>query len=909
MTIPFAHILDELDALVYVADMDSHEILYANARTKKQFGNGIVGKLCWQKMQEDQTGPCPFCTNHLLTDEKGNAKGVHVWEFENTRTGKWYMIRDRAIPWTDGRMVRLEIATDISERKRSENLATAFRDLSHAFWITKNPEEYYEQVHEIFRRYIAAENFYVALTDREKDRVIFPYFSDETMDLPPILYGLSSRGENTLTVQVIRSRKPLFITREQILTRIRSGQMKPKGTIPEIWLGVPLILNQEIIGAIAVQNYRNPTAFSEKDSWFMISVSELITLAIERGRNEQFLRESEEKHRALSRATFEAVLISEDGICIECNQAASDMFGYPREELVGIFSTDIIAPESVETVQHNILSGYEGACEALAVRKDGTFFPAEFRSRMFHFRGREARTTAVRDLSRRKEAENRLRQSMAVLESIFRAAPVGIGMVRERKLLSVNEKMSQMTGYGKKELIGNDIRMIYTDQEEYERTGRIKYGQISEKGTGTVETHWLCKNGRVIDILLSTAPVAAKDFSKGFTFTAMDISERNQMEAQLRQSQKMEAVGRLAGGIAHDFNNLLQVINGYADLALSDPNLPHPVKHSLEEILSAGEKARSLVYQLLTFSRRQMTDMKKIPVNELIQSHINLIRRTVGDCTDTVFIPAAGDAGTIRADSAQIGQVLMNLCTNARDAMPEGGSLIIRTEKVRVNLPSGIKIHLAKPGYYACISIKDTGCGMDENTLKQIFEPFFTSRESGKGSGLGLAMVFGIIRQHKGMTDVRSEIGKGSEFRIYLPLSEKSGLQKEKRKGSTDAHGKETILIAEDEEMIRDLVQTILEKEGYRVICAKDGQEAIEIWSAGQEEIDLLFLDLSMPRRSGQEVCAHIRKQKPDARILFTGDYHADASDGAFVREKGLEMIRKPYKRQALLYKIRKILG
>ncbi|MEE4356001.1 MAG: PAS domain S-box protein [Desulfococcaceae bacterium] len=908
MTIPFAHILDELDALVYVADMDSHEILYANARAKKLFGNGIVGKICWQKMQEDQTGPCPFCTNHLLTDEKGNAKGVHVWEFENTRTGKWYMIRDRAIPWTDGRMVRLEIATDISERKRSENLATAFRDLSHAFWITKNPEEYYAQVHEIFRCYIAAENFYVALADREKDRVIFPYFSDETMALPPILYGLSSRGQNTLTVEVIRSRKPLFITREEILARIRSGQMKPKGTIPEIWLGVPLILNQEIIGAIAVQNYRNPMAFSEKDSWFMISVSELIALAIERGRNEQFLRESEEKHRALSQATFEAVLISEDGICIECNQTASDMFGYPREELVGIFSTDIIAPESVETVQHNILSGYEGACEALAVRKDGTFFPAEFRSRMFHYRGRDVRTTAVRDLSRRKEAENRLRQSMAVLESIFRAAPVGIGMIRDRKLLSVNEKMSRMTGYGKKELIGNDIRMIYTDQEEYERVGRIKYGQIAEKGTGTVETHWLCKNGRVIDILLSTAPVAAKDFSKGFTFTAMDISEHNQLETQLRESQKMEAVGRLAGGIAHDFNNLLQVINGYADLALSDLNLPHPVKHSLEEILSAGEKARSLVYQLLTFSRRQMTDMKKVPVNELVQSHIRLIRRTVGDHIDTDFIPAAGDAGIIRADPGQIGQALMNLCTNARDAMPDGGRLMIRTEKVRVNLPRGIKIHLAKPGYYACISIKDTGCGMDENTLKQIFEPFFTSRESGKGSGLGLAMVFGIIRQHKGMTDVRSEIGKGSEFRIYLPLSEKSDLQKEERKSSTYTDGKKTILIAEDEEMIRELVQTILEKEGYRVICAKDGQEAIDIWAANPKEIDLLFLDMSMPRRSGQEVCAHIRKQKPDARILFTGAYHADASDDAFVRENGPEMIRKPYKRQALLYKIRQIL-
>lgn len=385
-----------------------------------------------------------------------------------------------------------------------------------------------------------------------------------------------------------------------------------------------------------------------------------------------------------------------------------------------------------------------------------------------------------------------------------------------------------------------------------------------------------------------------------------EIAERKQAEEQLRQSQKMEAVGTLAGGVAHDFNNILTAIMGYGTILRMKMEEGTLLSGYLDDILAAAERAATLTHGLLAFSRKQELTPRPVNLNEIVGRMRNLLQRVIGE--DIEFrTMLAGEQLTVMADSGQLEQVLMNLAANSRDAMPDGGMLTIRTE--RVDVRDELAGSSLKPGRYAVISVSDTGTGFDEAMKQRIFEPFFTTKEVGKGTGLGLSMVYGIIKQHNGEIDVYSEPGKGTAFRIYLELVEPKAEKVEAALPAPTAGGKETILVTEDDADVRRFMRHTLEEFGYTVIEAADGEEAIGRFSAHRDGFQLLILDVVMPKINGKEVFEEIRKMKADTRVLFSSGYPADIIQGKGILEAGAPFVQKPVTLHILLAKVREALS
>ena len=391
----------------------------------------------------------------------------------------------------------------------------------------------------------------------------------------------------------------------------------------------------------------------------------------------------------------------------------------------------------------------------------------------------------------------------------------------------------------------------------------------------------------------------------------IDRTEKMMLEKQLNQALKMEAIGHLAGGIAHDFNNLLQIILGYTEISLlNDCERPEDIfelRDSLEQINAAAHKAARMTGQLLTFSRKQVIQPTYLSLNNLVQDLFKILKRLIGADIDVKFF-LDEDVGAIYADHGQIDQVIINLCINARDAMPDGGTLVLETRNFKVTEDYQRIYPWAKIGDYAVLSITDNGCGMDKETREQIFEPFFTTKEPGKGTGLGLATVYGIIQKHDGMIYVYSEPGQGTTFKIYFPHVE-GGIVPDQIPYEEDiANGHETILLVDDEEMLLDLSSMILEKAGYSVIRAHDGEEALEILQQRKNEIDLTVIDVILPKFSGRIVRERAIQFLPDAKFLFVSGYSYNAVSNQFLQNENLILLSKPFSRVALLQKVREIL-
>ncbi|MGA2937385.1 MAG: ATP-binding protein [Syntrophobacteraceae bacterium] len=405
--------------------------------------------------------------------------------------------------------------------------------------------------------------------------------------------------------------------------------------------------------------------------------------------------------------------------------------------------------------------------------------------------------------------------------------------------------------------------------------------------------------------LLKQARDAASNLSK-----IVKIQESQLQEAQLKvhQSEKLAALGQLAGGVAHDFNNLLQAILGYAILSMSGFQDDRTLTHNLDQIRTAAEKGARLVSQLLAFGRRQILKARKLDLNRVIEDLLEMLERVIGEHMSLQVI--SNSCGFVRADPQQIEQVLMNLCVNSRDAMPNGGAIVIETKDLEVGPSGHDQFPGVAPGRFVVISVKDHGCGMDKDTLRHIFEPFFTTKEVGKGTGLGLSTVYGIVSQHNGYVDVKSEPGRGSEFSILLPMCDEVRAETLVDKGAEKgenrlSHGLETVLIAEDEAIIRDLSAEILRNAGYEVITSVDGEEAIELFECHTDGISLLLVDAIMPKKNGREVYEHVRSIKPKLPVLlFTGYSTSDLFDRP-VDDGNLKIIHKPVSPVHLLDEVR----
>lgn len=387
-----------------------------------------------------------------------------------------------------------------------------------------------------------------------------------------------------------------------------------------------------------------------------------------------------------------------------------------------------------------------------------------------------------------------------------------------------------------------------------------------------------------------------------------DITEQKKLEEQLRQVQKMEAIGQLAGGVAHDFNNILNVIIGYGSLMETNMSKDDPNRIHLKEIIHAGEKGARLTQSLLAFGRKQIIDPKPQNLNEIIQGVEKFLRRIIGEDIEFHTELSSKDP-IVMIDRGQIEQVLMNLATNSRDAMPDGGELIVETEILPLDEEYIRRHGYGEIGPYVLLSVTDSGAGMDERTKDRIFEPFFTTKEPGKGTGLGLSMVYGIVKQHDGYINVYSEPGRGTTFKIYLPLvASKVEDAIPAVPAAYPEGGTETILVAEDEQVVRDLTKAVLEKFGYKVIAAEDGEDAIRKFKEHKEGIQLLLLDVIMPRKNGKEVYEEIKKIAPGIKAIFLSGYTANLIHKKGILDDGLDFILKPVSPKALLGKVREVL-
>jgi two-component system NtrC family sensor kinase len=615
-----AVILDGINALIYVADLETHELLFVNKYGRDIWGE-IAGKICWETLQEGQGGPCAFCTNDRLLTADGAPTGVYAWEFQNTITGCWYDCRDQAIRWSDGRLVRMEIATDITDRKKAEEA--------------------------------------------------------------------------------------------------------------------------------------------------------------------QHLQSA-----ALQAAANSIVITDRNGSIAWVNPAFTTLTGYSAEEAIGKNLRDLVKSGVHDQAFYKqlwdaLLAGEVWRGEIMNRHKNGTLYP-------------EGQTiTPVKDAS----------------------------------------------------------------------------GDI---------THF----------------VAIK----------RDLTEHHKLEAQLIQAQKMESIGTLAGGVAHDFNNILTAIIGYGYLVLRKMAQDDPQRLTIEHMLEAADRAAHLTKDLLLFSRKQAIDRKPVDLNMVVEKVEKFLKRVIGEDIECntmlqeVKLP-------VLADAYQLEQVLMNFATNARDAMPQGGALTVTTESFQLNEDFTTEHGFGKPGRYALLTVSDTGAGMDEGTRQRIFEPFFTTKEVGKGTGLGLAVVYGIIKQHEGLITVDSESGSGTTFRIYLPIfAEKTGEETRNLQEEDSVGGTETILLAEDDEAVRNLTKAVLTEFGYTVILAIDGEDAVKNFMANKDAIDLLLFDLIMPKKTGKEAYDEIRKIRPEIPAIFTSGYAPDVIRRKAAVERDVMIVTKPAPPAELLIKVRTIL-
>ena len=620
----------------------------------------------------------------------------------------------------------------------------------------------------------------------------------------------------------------------------------------------------------------------------------------------------DERFRLLADATFEGIAITDQGILVDCNEQMAQLFGVPRHLLIGCRVRDFIAPEHAGLVADAMRSGRLDPYEHDMLNPVRGRIPVEVRARTVRMGGRQVRVTAVRDMTERRLAEQAVRASASKLESIFRAVPAGIGVVANRVFPEVNERLGLMVGYPRDELLGRGSRILYASDDEFEKVGREKYAQIKARGTGTVETRWVRKDGSTLDVLLSSSPIDLDDWSAGVTFTALDITDRSRAAAdqdrlreQLVQAQKMESIGRLAGGVAHDFNNMLQAILGNVALALDEGAGSPQLAEYLVEIQQAASRSGDLTRQLLAFARRQPVSPRVLDLNDTVSGMLKMLQRLIGEDIQLVWQPGPG-LWSVKIDPGQIDQVLANLTVNARDAIAGVGRITIETANVTVD--DGFPHVDRVPGDYVRLAVTDTGCGMDANTMSHLFEPFFTTKAPGRGTGLGLATVYGIIRQNGGLLDVESAPDRGTSMSAYLPRCEMLVAAAGADVQPPVSIGSETILLAEDEAQVLALVRSVLVRHGYTVLTASQPAEAVAIAEGYPGPIHLLVTDVVMPGMNGRELRSRIEVIKPGVRCLYVSGYTADVIAHQGVLDEGVQFLQKPFSIAALTRRIRDVL-
>ena len=632
-------------------------------------------------------------------------------------------------------------------------------------------------------------------------------------------------------------------------------------------------------------------------------------------RVEEELRHSQRRFRELFQNSPDAIFVEDMvGNVLDANRSACALHALTREELIGKNALNDLTPpakrEEAKADFKRLAAGQVSWIESESLGADGRSVPVEIRVVRVEYDGQAALLFHVRDVTERRAAEMALRSSETLFRSVWENSVDGMRLTDENgNIVAVNTAFCRLVGKAAQQLDGRPFTVVYAPSADWEKMMRnhlnsFRTGLVQDKS----EREYVLHDGRTVRFENTDSYVESGGKPRLLLSLFRDVTSQKRLEDQLRQSQKMEAIGQLAGGIAHDFNNILTIILGHASL-LTMHKLEPKAMLSAQQIKQASERAAGLTRQLLAFGRKQIFNPRPLDLNRVVGKMTDMVGRLLGEDI-SLQLNFSSEPALTEADTIMMEQIILNLSVNSRDAMPKGGQLNIRISHREFNEEQARVFADVLPGKYICLSHTDTGCGIPPENLPRIFEPFFTTKELGKGTGLGLATVYGIVKQHKGWIDLQSTMGQGTTFNIYLPATDTPVVEPEQFDTQFRARGgTETVLVVEDERDLREIVTRTLNRHGYRVFQAVDGNNALEIWKDYKNEIDLVFTDVIMPGgMNGRELAEKLRLDKPAQKVIYTTGYGTDALGKDIKLDPALNYLQKPYLPQALALLVRRCL-
>jgi two-component system cell cycle sensor histidine kinase/response regulator CckA len=677
----------------------------------------------------------------------------------------------------------------------------------------------------------------------------------------------------------------------------------------------------DVLGTFAIY-YREPRSPSSRDLQLIERATHLVGITVERKQAEVALRQAESRYRSLVENAIEGIFqTTPDGGYVSVNSALARMYGYQSAEELMSAVQDIGRQVYVDP---NRRTEFKRVMEEQGVVQDfeyqvydraGNKIWLSENSRAVRDAGGEILyyEGTVEDISEGKRVEQGLRDAEAKFRTLVEQLPA-ITYIAEGgtagRWTYVSPQILSLLGFSVAEWMsdpGSWAKQLHPDDRERVLAEVVLCRDQARPFRS--EYRMFARDGRELWFLNEAAamkgPASEPDVFQGVMY---DITERKQLEEQLRQAQRMESIGRLAGGVAHDFNNLLMVIQGHSEVIEQRLDPGEPLRKNTEAIRKAAEKAASLTRQLLAFSRMQMIEPKVLDLNVVLADMGKMLPRLIGEDIELSIRPSVS-LGRVKADQSQIEQIILNLAVNARDAMPEGGRLTIETSDVELDDNYSSRHAGVRPGNYVMLAVSDTGVGMDSQTQAHVFEPFFTTKELGKGTGLGLATVYGVVKQSRGWIWVYSELGRGTTFKIYLPRVSEAVTEPEVSKAHpTPPPGTETILLAEDQDSIRDLTRECLEASGYTVLEARNGVEAVQLAEQHRGTIDLLVTDVVMPKMGGRELARRLTTLCPQVKVLYMSGYAEYGAVEHGILDLDLACLQKPFSLALLLHKVREVL-
>ena len=801
-----------------------------------------------------------------------------------------------------GHFAALTMATDVTERRQVEHRNTVFSKLSQRLSSATTAAEAAKIICEaadgLFKWSDFALDLYFAETDEVFSLLNVTTVNDQRVEIPP---SFQPKTANALIRRVV-SRGAELISPEEARDYFAATMV------------APILKGAKVIGVLLI---RNPVrgAFTARDLETLQALAGQSGGALERVRAEEELRQTQERFHDLFDNSPDAIFVENlQGEVLDVNLAGCELHGMTREELIGKNSLeDLLPPKHRAAARRDFQKLIEGKLtwiEGESLTSDDRLIPVEVRASRIEYAGKPALLLHVRDISQRRAAETALQSSEMLFRSVWENSVDGMRLTDEKGvMITVNNAFCKLVGMEASFLEGQLFTVVYAETEnKAEMMSRYRDRIVTRTPEQKFEEKCDLHNGQTVTLEVTHSFVQVQGRTPLMLSLFRDVTLQRRLEEQLRQSQKMEAIGQLAGGVAHDFNNILTVIHGHASLlAMSD--LCDPGARSAHQIIQAADRAAGLTRQLLAFGRRQLIQPKRLDMNLIVGNMADMVGRLLGEDV-ALQLNYSPLPATVEADAGMMEQVLLNLAVNARDAMPRGGQLAVRIAVVDVD---GVHVQRhpeARVGCFICASISDTGCGIPLENMTRIFEPFFTTKEIGKGTGLGLATVYGIVKQHQGWIEVESAPGRGTTFYIFIPFTGSMPVGAEKSTTHiTVRGGSETILLVEDEQPVRELVANVLQTYGYNILQAGSGHEAVGVWREHKDNINLLLTDLVMPgNMNGHELADRLRGERSGLKVIFTSGYSADIVGKNFKLEANLNFLQKPYHPNTLALTVRRCL-